>query len=63
MREDYRYFIDIVNKDALFLIGMLVSKVPLQCGVEVMTEDYGNFTDIAFDMLLATSTHNFRTQF
>jgi len=44
----------------LFLIGMLVSKVPLQCGVEVMTEDYGYLIDIAFDMLLATLMHSFK---
>ena len=31
--------------------------MPLQTGLEGMMEEHGYFIDIAFDMLLATSTH------
>ena len=41
---------------------MPVSKAPLSCGLEVMTKDYEYFTNIAFNMLLVTSTHSFKIQ-
>ena len=34
----------------------------IKCAIEVMTEAYGYFTDITFDMLLATSTHTLMTR-
>ena len=45
---------------ALFLADIKVSKASLS-GLEVVTKDYGYFTDIAFNMLLATSTHTLMT--
>ena len=39
-----------------------VSKTPLQTGLEGMMEEHEYFIDIAFDMLLAISTHIFRTR-
>ena len=46
---------------ALFLTDIKVSNVPFESGLEVRMEENGFFTDIAFDMLLATSTHTLMT--
>ena len=42
---------------ALFLTDIKVSNVPFEIGLEVGMEQNRYFTDIAFDTLLATSTH------
>ena len=52
----------ITRAFALFLTDIKVSNVPLQSGLEVMTEAYRYFIDIAFDMLLAISTHALMTR-
>ena len=46
---------------ALFLADITVSNAPFESGLEVGTEENGYFTDIAFDMLLVTSMHSFKT--
>ena len=47
---------------ALFLTDIKVSNAPFESGLEVRTEQNGYFTDIAFDMLLATSIHTLMTR-
>ena len=47
---------------ALFLTDIKVSDVPFESGLEVRTEENRYIIDIAFDMLLATSTKNLRTR-
>jgi len=42
---------------ALFFTDIKVSNAPLQNGLKVIKEVYGYFTDIAFNILLVTSTH------
>ena len=46
---------------ALFLIDIKVSNVPFKSGLEVRMEQNEYFTDIAFDILLATSTQSLMT--
>ena len=46
----------------LFLIDIKVSNVPFKSGLEMqLMEQNRYFTDITFDMLLATSTYTLRT--
>ena len=47
---------------ALFLTDIKVSNAAFESGLEVRTEENKYITDIAFDMLLATSTQNLRTR-
>ena len=47
---------------ALFFTDIKVSNAPFESDLEVMMEQNGYFTDIAFDMLLATSTHILMTR-
>ena len=47
---------------ALFLTDIKVSNAPFESGLEVGTEKNRYFIDIAFDMLLATSTHTLMTR-
>ena len=47
---------------ALFLTDIKVSNVPFESVLEVGMEQNRYFTDIAFDMLLATLTHTLITR-
>ena len=47
---------------ASFLTDIKVSNAPFESGLEVRTEENGYIIDIAFDMLLATSTDTLMTQ-
>ena len=47
---------------ALFLTDIKVPNAPFESGLEVRLEENMYITDIAFDMLLAISTQNLRTQ-
>ena len=47
---------------ALFLTDIKVSNAPFESGLEVRTEENRYITDIAFDMLLATSTDTLITR-
>ena len=47
---------------ALFLTAIKVSNVPFESGLEIGMEKNRYFTDIAFDMLLATSTDTLITR-
>ena len=48
---------------ALFLTDIKVSNAPFESGLKVRTEENGYIIDIAFDMLLATSTDTLMTLF
>ena len=47
---------------ALFLTDIKVSNVPFESGLEIGMEKNKYFTDIAFDMLLATLTDTLITR-
>ena len=51
----------IADKDICVIsVDIRVFKTQLQTNLEMMMDEYEYFTDIAFDMLLATSTCIFR---
>ena len=52
----------ITRAFALFLTDIKVSNVPFESGLEVQMEQNGYFTNIAFNMLLATSTDTLITR-
>ena len=47
---------------AFFMTDIKVSNAPFESDLEVRMEQIGYFTDIAFDMLLTTSTHTLMTR-
>ena len=51
----------IADKDICVIsVDIRVFKTQLQTGLEMMMDEYEYFIDIAFDMLLATSTRIFK---